>query len=52
MLAILARDVFRQSSDVRINRILLCAGCLNPTTHENQVCVASDLISIYIYIHS
>ena len=55
MPAILARDVFSQSSwplklvtNVRINRTLLCAGCLNPTTNEYQVRVASDLISIFI----
>ena len=54
MPAILARDVFSQScglvTNVPINRTLLCAGCLNPTTHEYQVRVASDLISIYIFI--
>ena len=35
---------------VRINRTLYCAGYLNPTTHEYQVRIASDLISIDIYI--
>ena len=29
---------------------LLCTGCLNPTTHEYQVRMANDLISIYIFI--
>ena len=54
MPTILARDVLVSRrglvTNVRIKRTLLCVGCLNPTTHEYHVCVASDLISIYISV--
>ena len=51
---ILARDVLvnRRGLDrnVRISTTLLCAWCLNPTTHEYQVSVASDIIYMYILV--
>ena len=37
-------------TNVRINNTHLCVGCLNPTAHEYQLRVPSDLIGIYIFI--
>ena len=54
MPAVLAREYLVNRRDlvtnVRVKRTLLCVGCLNPTTHEYQVRVASGLISVYIFI--